>query len=68
MNVIVGEPAIIRMEPPQEDHLSFDQRRLLKERRKGRQERRRNTREGVYVTLSTPRERRQASDRRPYES
>lgn len=64
MNVVVGEPAIIRMNPPQEDHLTLDQRRLLKDRRKGRQDRRRSVRDGVYVTLSTKRDRRQGADRR----
>ncbi len=64
MAIIVGEPAIIRMNPPQEDHLTLDRHRQPRNRRKDRRDRRRSVRDGVYVTLSTKAERRQGSDRR----
>jgi hypothetical protein len=64
MRIIVPEPAIVRQEPPAEDHLTLERRRVLRDRRKNRRDRRGGVREGVIVTLSTKTDRRQGGDRR----
>jgi len=64
MDIIIGGTPPVKMDSSKEHTTPHAGKKVLRDRRKHKQDRRRSVREGIFVSLSVKNERRSGVDRR----
>jgi hypothetical protein len=64
MDIVIGGTPPVKLEKSKEHTLPNPGKKVLRDRRKNKQDRRRSVREGIFVSLSVKGERRSKGDRR----
>ena len=64
MDIVIGGTPPVKMDPSEEHTTPQAGKKVRRDRRKNKQDRRRSVREGIFVSLSVKNERRSGFDRR----
>ena len=64
MDITIGGTPPVKMDSSEEHTTPHTGKKVLRDRRKNKQDRRRSVREGIFVSLSVKNERRSGVDRR----
>ena len=65
MDIIIGKAPFVKKDPDKTDEpVSVEKKMFFRDRRKNRVDRRKSNREGIFVSISTKKDRRVSRDRR----